>query len=142
MAHLAFVLGRQQMAKGAQLLQLALDAGRAFQQQSGHGIDVGRALIFHAFGQQAQTVGQGGKIAFDVQQGGAGVTGKSWDMGNSWRFFSLEPRRTQKGSGCRKLTPVSGPIPPKGLVLAHTRSPEYAPQTRPCGKIPGAKKPR
>nr|DAY65578.1 MAG TPA: hypothetical protein [Caudoviricetes sp.] len=70
MAHLAFRLGRQQMAKGAQPLQLALDAGRAFQQQPGHGIDVGRALIFHAFGQQAQTVGQGGKIAFDVQQGG------------------------------------------------------------------------
>ena len=58
------------MAKGAQLLQLALDAGRAFQQQPGHGIDVGRAPIFHAFGQQAQTIGQGGEIAFDVQQGG------------------------------------------------------------------------
>ena len=68
MAHLALVLGRQQMAKSTQLLHLALDAGRAFQQQPGHGIDVGRALIFHAFGQQAQTIGQGGEIAFDVQQ--------------------------------------------------------------------------
>lgn len=73
-------------------------------------------------GKPAHDVIDDGDGAAALTKGRAAKDGKGLGHGTLLTVFFVGACRTQKGSGCRKLPSDSGHIPPKGLVLAHTRS--------------------
>ena len=71
---------------------------------------------------EVQLAQRRGQSQVALTKGRAAKDGKGLGHGTLLTVFFVGACRTQKGSGCRKLPSDSGHIPPKGLVLAHTRS--------------------